>query len=176
MTGLIADALAWWSGGDLLMPVMLAVSLALYAMLADRSMRLWGARRQDRADGLRAAIRAQPEGVRRAAAIRACAIADADALARGSALILALAAALPLLGLLGTVTGMIGTFHGLGAGGSAARHAGSGISLALTATQYGMALAVPAILWERLLAQRASALALDRELLVRETAADGSGS
>jgi biopolymer transport protein ExbB len=161
---MIAAVQAWWAGGDLLMPVMLAVALALYALLAERSLALWGVRRARRAAELRAALAGGG-----AWAARLVAVAEDAALARGLTLARALAASLPLLGLLGTVTGMVDTFAGLAAGGgAAARAAGGGIGLALTATQYGMALAVPALLWLGLLEARARALAAHRDGLLLE--------
>lgn len=61
----------------------------------------------------------------------------------------------PLLGLLGTVTGMIETFSGLGDGALHAQSGGisGGISQALISTQMGLAVAIPALLLGRLLDQ-----------------------
>jgi biopolymer transport protein ExbB/TolQ len=104
-------------------------------------------------------------------------LSEAEQLSRGFALTRALTTCLPLLGLMGTVTGMITTFGHLGItggrGGMIAGQASAGIGLALTATQYGMALAIPAVGWDWLLARRAAALALHRELVVR-AAQDGA--
>ncbi|HYE07618.1 MAG TPA: MotA/TolQ/ExbB proton channel family protein [Planctomycetota bacterium] len=175
MSGLIDDAWRWWQGGDVLMPVMLLVALVLYAILAERSLVLWGVRRGARTDDILAALRHGHAGERderwRAWAARYVGIAEAEQLARGFALCRALTAALPLLGLLGTVTGMIDTFAhiGVGAGGgaSAAQQSSAGIGLALTATQYGMALAIPAVIWDWILSRRVAQLAHHRELVVR---------
>jgi len=167
---LFADAWAWWSGGDLLMPVMFAVAVVLYAILAERSVALWGIRRRDRRDDLLAIMAAghQADGRWRAWAARQIALAEAEQLARGFALCRALTACLPLLGLLGTVTGMVDTFGSLGGrGGVAAQQASAGIGLALTATQYGMALAIPAVLWDWLLSWRVGQLAHQRDVVVR---------
>ena len=60
----------------------------------------------------------------------------------------ALIAAIPLLGLLGTVTGMMSSFSAMRA---AEMEIGLGISQALVTTQYGLLLAAPALLIERLL-------------------------
>lgn len=74
-------------------------------------------------------------------------------LRRESTLINALITAAPLLGLLGTVSGMILTFDGLadmsmfGKGGGIA----GGISEALLTTQLGLGIAMPALLCQRLL-------------------------
>ena len=60
------------------------------------------------------------------------------------AIIRALIAALPLLGLLGTVGGMMSTFSSMRLGTAI----GEGISQALLTTQYALALAVPALIIE----------------------------
>ncbi len=63
-------------------------------------------------------------------------------------LLAAMVAAAPLLGLLGTVTGMIRTFSHLAAGGTAQVAGGlaAGISEALIATAAGLAVAIPGVL------------------------------
>ena len=165
----LAQAMSWWHGGDLLMPVMLVVSVVLYAILIERTLVLWGARRAARAAELQAQVQRGGDARWRAWAARYVALAEAEQLTRGFGLIRALTASLPLLGLLGTVTGMVGTFDALSAGGGhAASRAGAGISLALTATQYGLALAVPAVLWDWLLTRRVEQLVEHRELVVRQ--------
>lgn len=173
---IIDQALTWWRGGDLLMPVMFTCAVVLYAILAERTLVLWGVRRRARTDHLLTLLANDHVGERdgrwRAWAAHYVALAEAEQLSRGFALSRALTASLPLLGLLGTVTGMVDTFSQLGIsggrGGTVAQHAGAGIGLALTATQYGMALAIPAVGWDWLLARRAEALAHHRELVVRE--------
>ncbi|HJL14176.1 MAG TPA: MotA/TolQ/ExbB proton channel family protein [Sandaracinaceae bacterium LLY-WYZ-13_1] len=57
----------------------------------------------------------------------------------------------PLLGLLGTVSGVIESFEALVSGGPGLGH---GIGVALRTTQYGLTLAAPALLWERILSRR----------------------
>lgn len=173
MNNLIADTLAWWRGGDLLMPIMLGIAVVLYAILAERSLALWGVRRQTRRDEILDALQAghpsDGDGRWRAWAARYVGLAEAEQLTRGFAVCRALTACLPLLGLFGTVTGMIGTFGSLGGGhGVIAQQASAGIGLALTATQYGMALAIPAVLWDWMLSRRVAQLAEHRELTVRQ--------
>lgn len=166
----------WWQAGDLLMPVMLAVALVLYALLAERTLVLWGVRRRHRAGELAGLLHGR-FGQERVWASRYVRIAEEEQLTGGFAVIRALTASLPLLGLLGTVTGMVGTFDGLAAAGpgTAVRHASAGVSLSLTATQYGMAMAVPAALWDWILARRVAQLVLHRELLMRTAPDDGDG-
>ncbi|MCB9525632.1 MAG: MotA/TolQ/ExbB proton channel family protein [Myxococcales bacterium] len=83
-------------------------------------------------------------------------------LQRHQALIVALVAAAPLLGLLGTVGGMIDTFDALTAVGDPRQGISGGISAALTTTQMGLAVAIPGLVMERLLHLKAARL--DHEL------------
>ncbi|MGE4290730.1 MAG: MotA/TolQ/ExbB proton channel family protein [Desulfovibrio sp.] len=70
--------------------------------------------------------------------------------------ILIFAAAAPLLGLLGTVTGMIGAFEALAAWGSAhPRALSGGISEALVSTQTGLLVAIPVLFAGQFLRRRA---------------------
>ena len=73
--------------------------------------------------------------------------------------ILVLSAVAPLLGLLGTVTGMINTFDVISQFGTGnARALASGISEALVTTQSGLVVAVPGLLLGGFLFQRAQKL------------------
>jgi biopolymer transport protein ExbB len=183
MNALFDQAWHWWQGGDILMPVMFAIAVVLYTLLAERSVVLWGIRRQQRRDELFGLLRAGHAGERdgrwRAWAARYVALAEEMDLARGFTVIRALTASLPLLGLLGTVTGMVDTFTQLGiaglSSGVVAQTASAGIGLALTATQYGMALAVPAMAWEWALGRRVAQLAHHRELVVRDALSAEAG-
>jgi biopolymer transport protein ExbB len=75
-----------------------------------------------------------------------------------------LAAAAPLLGLLGTVTGMINTFHVITSFGTGdPRLMAGGISEALVTTQLGLAVAIPVLVAATLLSRRAKVLAADLE-------------
>ena len=79
--------------------------------------------------------------------------------------ILILAAVAPLLGLLGTVTGMITTFDVISEFGTGnARALASGISEALVTTQSGLVVAVPGMLLGGILFQRAGKLKNRMEL------------
>ncbi|MCX7818232.1 MAG: MotA/TolQ/ExbB proton channel family protein [Kiritimatiellae bacterium] len=65
--------------------------------------------------------------------------------------------AAPLLGLLGTVTGMLATFHGLATGGSAEKTmtiVAGGISEALITTETGLVMALVGLMFENLLLRR----------------------
>jgi len=75
-----------------------------------------------------------------------------------------LAAVAPLLGLLGTVTGMINTFQVITAQGAGdPRLMAGGISEALVTTQFGLAVAIPLFVAASLMARRAQRLAADME-------------
>jgi len=79
--------------------------------------------------------------------------------------ILVLSAVAPLLGLLGTVTGMINTFDVISEFGTGnARALASGISEALVTTQSGLVVAVPGLLLGGFLFQRAQKLKSRMEL------------
>ena len=177
MSDLLAHLAAWWRGGDLLMPVMLGVALVLYTLLAERTIVLLSVRRHRRSDELLNLLgAAHPDTDAdhrwRAWAARYVGLAEADHLSRGRTLIRTLTACLPLLGLLGTVMGMIDPFSALAMVAPSsvqARQTGAGIGLALTATQYGMALAIPAVLWEWALGRRIAVLIDHREQVVRRS-------
>ena len=75
-----------------------------------------------------------------------------------------LAAIAPLLGLLGTVTGMINTFHVITVHGTGdPRLMAGGISEALITTQLGLAVAIPILVVTALLGRKASRIASDME-------------
>lgn len=89
----------------------------------------------------------------------------------------------PLLGLLGTVTGMIETFDALGdkellsaTGGGVA----GGIAEALFSTEYGLMVAIPGLVMGKLLDKRQAALELEltklKDLLVLEASRRGAES
>jgi biopolymer transport protein ExbB len=76
------------------------------------------------------------------------------------------AAASPLLGLLGTVTGMIHTFELINLFGTGdPRRLASGISEALITTEFGLFVAIPALLAHALLARRAQSILARMEKL-----------
>lgn len=105
----------------------------------------------------------------REAALDRAVLAEAPPLQRGLALLLLLASIAPLLGLLGTVTGMIDLFSVIGAQGSGnARSLSGGISEALITTQAGMLVAVPLLVAHSLLNRAA-----ERRILMLEEAASG---
>lgn len=187
MNAILDQAWLWWKGGDVLMPVMFTIAVVLYTLLAERSVVLWSVRRQQRRDELFGLLRAGHAGERdgrdgrwRAWAAKYVALVEEMELTRGFTVIRALTASLPLLGLLGTVTGMVDTFTQLGiaglSSGAVALTASAGIGLALTATQYGMALAIPAVAWEWALGRRVAQLASHREAVVRDALAVEDGA
>ena len=88
-------------------------------------------------------------------------------LVRFRVLVASLVIAAPLAGLLGTVTGMIETFDGLGQGALFAASGGvaGGISQALLTTQMGLVVAVPGVIVGRLLDRRQRGLEADLDVL-----------
>lgn len=119
---------AWFVAGGPIMPALLVLGVVLYTIATERLIALYGPRALD-------------------------AVRDVTQRRRGLLILRALVAAAPLLGLLGTVSGMIDSFDGLVAGGRLA-DIGQGIGHALRTTQYGLAVAVPGIIVERVISRR----------------------
>jgi biopolymer transport protein ExbB len=80
--------------------------------------------------------------------------AEGDALGRQLPLLAALASSLPLLGLLGTVLGMIASFAAMRVAPGSVDALSSGISQALLSTQGGLVAALPVLLLHRWLSSR----------------------
>jgi biopolymer transport protein ExbB len=96
-------------------------------------------------------------------------LAEAPRLQRGLAFILVMAGIAPLLGLLGTVTGMIDMFGVIAQQGSGnAKSLSGAISEALITTQAGMLVAIPLLLLHAIIARTS-----ERRLMLLEEAACG---
>lgn len=132
---MIERGLEWLLRGGPVMPALLLVGLATYTLAAERLITLYGG-----------AAPAQ----------------DPATLRRGLLVLRALLTVAPLLGLLGTVTGMISSFEGLTLGGRVT-DIGGGIGQALVTTQYGLAVAAPGLVLERLISQRSLRLERARQ-------------
>ena len=86
-------------------------------------------------------------------------------LQRGLPLVAIAAATAPLLGLLGTVTGMIHTFELINIFGTGdARSLASGISEALITTEFGLVVAIPALILHALLSRKVQGIRSTMEL------------
>ncbi len=86
-------------------------------------------------------------------------IKETPALEKGLSMIKLLAAVAPLLGLLGTVTGMIATFQSISLFGTGdPKLMASGISQALVTTMLGLCVAIPLLFLHSLLASRSRTL------------------
>ena len=95
--------------------------------------------------------------------IRAYARLEMSAMERGMFLLEVIVAGAPLIGLLGTVTGLVEVFSNMPAGGTVDKTLFSeGISLALLTTMAGLAIALPTLLFnsylQRVLDKRAASL------------------
>jgi len=100
-------------------------------------------------------------------------------LKRGLAIIAVLAAVAPLLGLLGTVTGMVRTFDVISVFGTGnASELAGGLSQALVTTQSGLLIAIPGLMFGALLSRRARRLdhQLTETLTVLERTVDETGA
>lgn len=147
--------MTWWQAGGPLMYLLTAIGTVLAAVLVERALALHhraatGSARAGELAGLLAA--GGPE------AAQVIAAGETLELTRGLWLARALCAALPLVGLLGTVGGISEAFAGVAAAPGAVRAAGAGVSTALVTTQYAIALAVPGLAAEAWLRHRARQL------------------
>jgi len=89
---------------------------------------------------------------------------EAEKLTRHLGAIETVAAVAPLLGLLGTVTGMIRVFATISAVGLGdAEHLSSGISEAMLTTAFGLAIGIPALVGHNYLQARADAIIFELE-------------
>ena len=163
MNAFLRAPLVYWSaGGPLLLPLAGACfgiwflflrsrrRLALEAAAADKALaRLgWGlppARDGEVADLLHEAL-AAPAGITPAAHFDALSEQRLRMLRRDMGLLGALTVVAPLIGLLGTVMGMIATFEAVSvSGGDTARRVADGVSRALITTQAGLVIAIPGV-------------------------------
>jgi len=154
----------WWrqltayvaAGGAVMWPL-LAVSVALWY----RALERWFVyRRWQREDPL-APFAALRTGERRLDRTLLAGLVKERRreLRRSLATVTVLAAVAPLLGLLGTVIGMVRTFQVISLYGTGhARAMAGGISLALVTTQTGLLVAIPGLLLATLLRRRARRL------------------
>lgn len=185
LVGALADL---WVAGGFVMPGLVGCAVLLWYQLAWRTLTLRRGDRRPIEALLRAAEAGRPLGrpgiltdgagaivaARRDPSLRSpAAHAEAlhpqrAALGQGRAAVRSVVAIAPLLGLLGTVTGMIETFDSLGEmqlftqGGGIA----GGIGEALLTTQMGLAVAVPGIVLGRLLDRREATLTDELDRLV----------
>ena len=90
---------------------------------------------------------------------------EEDRLSRFKSLVKTVVVIAPLLGLLGTVSGMIETFDSLAEMSLFSQSGGiaGGISQALISTQMGLAVAIPGLIVGRLLERRQTALIIEME-------------
>lgn len=176
-------------GGGFVTPVLLTVAVCLWALLGLRCLNLRrgtrkdvAALREDRAAlpatllgrAVAAARLARGMGSRgRGRVEEACSrlLLEAD---QGRRAVLVLTAVAPLLGLLGTVVGMIETFDGLGSMTLFAQSGGvaGGVGQALLSTQVGLVVAVPGLLLGRALDRKQRGLAGEFQRLVELGGAD----
>jgi len=134
---------SWLAGGGYTMVALGAVSTVLCFLILERLLATGSrlrALRSGAAPGGGASDPAAWAGLRRMGLIRACIVVA------------------PLLGLLGTVTGIIETFQSILQGGYVTEMS-RGIYKALRTTQYGLAIAASGLLAEQLLLRRLEKLA-----------------
>jgi len=125
----------WFTAGGWVMAALSAVAFVLAYLVVERFLDIRAELRaieRSLVPAGRPTVGVEVRGLRRIGLVRACVVAA------------------PLLGLLGTVTGIIQTFDSILAGGYIAEM-GEGIRKALLTTQYGLAIAAPGLLAERML-------------------------
>jgi biopolymer transport protein ExbB len=125
-------------GGPVMLAI-LALSVVLYSRCCRMLLSLWRARRDlGRAGGWDAS---------RIALIQRMRDDARDSFRQQRISLAAMVAAAPLLGLLGTVSGMVKTFEGLASkgNGESMGDLARGISQVLVATESGLAVAIPAL-------------------------------
>ncbi|MBN1587618.1 MAG: MotA/TolQ/ExbB proton channel family protein [Candidatus Omnitrophica bacterium] len=119
MAGLLVRCTEYWSRGGLLLAVLAAVCFAMWVVLLNLYSRL----REEKA--------CEP----------------IPQLRKDLTVLKALVSAAPLLGLLGTVMGLVQTFGTLSAGGGPTNQAlAQGVGRALVTTQYGLVIALPGLI------------------------------
>lgn len=177
----------WWQtrafleqGGVIMVPLVV-VSVVMWVLIVDR-LRAFAAWRRDDLDSAQAAATLREGEAPVAAGLRAtlvreflaersgdpeldrdilghCALRLGRELDEHRATIAVLAAVAPLLGLLGTVLGMIETFDVIAVFGTGnSRAMASGISVALITTQTGLLVAIPGLLMSNRLGRAAEQL------------------
>jgi biopolymer transport protein ExbB len=160
----------WHSGGFVMPPLVLA-SLALWYAIGYRAVLLRGPVVQV----ARARLEAIPPVLRaRKNVVDEVVSPLRQELSAFSRLVVSMVGLAPLVGLLGTVTGMIETFASLGDQTLFARSGGiaGGIAQALVSTQMGLAVAIPGLLAGRLLSRKQGRLEDALDELVAHTLAE----
>lgn len=161
-----------WESGGFVMPPLLLASLAMWYGIGYRSVLL----RTAVVDEARAALAALSGKERRDPNVIDATVAPLrQELTAWSRLVVAMVSLAPLVGLLGTVTGMIETFASLGDQTLFARSGGiaGGIAQALVSTQMGLAVAIPGLLAGRLLNRKQGWLEDALDELSAATLAEG---
>lgn len=169
---LLLNGLEYLRAGGFVMPPLALVSLLMWTLVFVKMLELAGLRRGERspreclagagAPWQRALLTglAEHPGLDRRdrrRLLETLRVGHERRAERFTATILVLAVAAPLLGLFGTVTGMIATFDAISLHGSGnARALASGVSTALITTQTGLIVAVPGLALGSFLRRRAA--------------------
>lgn len=175
--GWLAGFFEWFSSGGVVMYVILLVLAAVALISLERSRTLRREYRKedlssvelpapgDDAEGAKGGYRRLALQIRHAAsvgreealmAMQEVMVREVGRIEKNLALLKSLASLAPLLGLLGTVTGMISLFDVITAFGTGdPKLLAGGISEALVTTEFGLIVAIPAVLAHRLLQNRA---------------------
>jgi len=135
----MSEVRTWFADGGYTMIALSVLAVVLLFLILERFLATGAGIRKlalrGPQPGLESADAVRLAGLRRVGLIRACIVIA------------------PLLGLLGTVTGMIDTFESILRGGYIAEMS-DGIRKALLTTQYGLTIAAPGLIAERILLNR----------------------
>jgi len=170
-------------GGPIMFPIV-GVSLWMWALIARKAFQLWSLKSRDltleealaylpgqrvEKEGLRSRFfilfsRIRERVTKEEEAMRIALRKEKEELEGGLRTIKTLAAIAPLLGLLGTVTGMITTFQAISLYGTGSPKAlAVGISEALITTQSGLLVSIPGLFAAGVLSRRANKYYADLE-------------
>lgn len=175
MTEWLSQPIRYWSSGGLLLIPLAVVCFAIWAYFLRARRVLMTASGQGRRlvealshSGARSSrdlsgiVSGTPPGPFRTACLRALASMrdgagarealdresafEMDRMGRDLLVLAAMTLVAPLVGLLGTVVGMVETFDGVaGATGNTAERVAAGVSQALVTTQFGLVIAIPGV-------------------------------
>lgn len=144
--------------GGIVLKVILAVSFCLWCLIAERLLYFKMTYPEQKADWLQQWQKQETKSSVQSHHIRAFIISDAKLTMNKTLPVIKMLVALcPLLGLLGTVTGMIHVFDVMAVTGTGnARAMASGISLATIPTMAGMVIAIAGLYFSKIIEERIS--------------------
>ena len=150
------DILEFLNTGGVVLWIILLVSICLWCLIAERLLFFKWVYPEQKSNWVRQWENRQDKSSKRARFIRLNIISKAKiTMGKGVSLIKMLIGLCPLLGLLGTVTGMIHVFDVMAVTGTGnARAMASGVSQATIPTMAGMVIAIAGLYFNRMVEER----------------------